>query len=116
MFGKRYVAYIGYLAIFSYVSYFAVDKVIEQLRGRSPNTSGRSYMKAARNGPGKGMVLPFEPLSMSFSEINYYVDMPAVCICVLSFFFLKLHFCVIGSSLLLYRELYLSCCNYTRHL
>lgn len=58
-------------------SIITLDKVIEQLRGRSPNTSGRSYMKAARNGPGKGMVLPFEPLSMSFSEINYYVDMPA---------------------------------------
>jgi ABC-type multidrug transport system ATPase subunit len=30
-----------------------------------------------RNAPGRGMVLPFEPLSMSFNEINYYVDMPA---------------------------------------
>ncbi|XP_021835261.1 ABC transporter G family member 32 isoform X2 [Spinacia oleracea] len=25
---------------------------------------------------GKGMVLPFQPLSMSFSNINYYVDVP----------------------------------------
>lgn len=26
----------------------------------------------------RGMVLPFTPLSMSFKEVNYHVDMPAV--------------------------------------
>lgn len=26
----------------------------------------------------RGMVLPFEPLSISFDSISYYVDMPAV--------------------------------------
>lgn len=26
----------------------------------------------------KGMVLPFEPLSLAFDHMNYYVDMPAV--------------------------------------
>ena len=26
----------------------------------------------------KGMVLPFQPLSMAFENINYYVDMPEV--------------------------------------
>jgi hypothetical protein len=57
-----------------------VDKVLEQLRGQSPNTSDRSHMNASvRITPGRGMILPFEPLSMSFNEINYYVDMPAVC-------------------------------------
>ncbi|KAF7030619.1 hypothetical protein CFC21_042129 [Triticum aestivum] len=54
-------------------SIITLDKVLEQLRGRSPNTSDRSVGYA----PGRGMVLPFEPLSMSFNEINYYVDMPA---------------------------------------
>ncbi|KAM0861523.1 hypothetical protein ACQ4PT_045839 [Festuca glaucescens] len=55
-----------------------LDKVLEQLRGHSPDSSKRSYANtAARDAPGKGMVLPFEPLSMSFNEINYYVDMPA---------------------------------------
>jgi len=28
--------------------------------------------------PKKGMVLPFQPLAMSFDSVNYYVDMPAV--------------------------------------
>uniref|UniRef100_A0ACD5VQG7 Uncharacterized protein n=2 Tax=Avena sativa TaxID=4498 RepID=A0ACD5VQG7_AVESA len=56
-------------------SMITLDKVLEQLRGRSPDTSNR--YSATRDAPGKGMVLPFEPLSMSFNEINYYVDMPA---------------------------------------
>jgi len=28
----------------------------------------------------KGMILPFQPLSMAFENINYYVDMPPVCV------------------------------------
>jgi len=59
-------------------SMITLDKVLEQLRGQSPNTSDRSHMNAStRIHPRRGMILPFEPLSMSFSEINYYVDMPA---------------------------------------
>nr|CAB3478166.1 unnamed protein product [Digitaria exilis] len=59
-------------------SMITLDKVLEQLRGRSPNISDRSHMNASvRIAPRRGMILPFEPLSMSFSEINYYVDMPA---------------------------------------
>ncbi|BAF06025.1 Os01g0724500, partial [Oryza sativa Japonica Group] len=60
-------------------SIITLDKVIQQLRGYSANTSDRShsYINAAgRTAPGRGMVLPFEPLYMSFNEINYYVDMP----------------------------------------
>jgi len=35
---------------------------------------------AANSGKAKkGMVLPFEPLSIAFDDISYYVDMPAVC-------------------------------------
>lgn len=26
----------------------------------------------------KGMVLPFQPLSLAFNHVNYYVDMPTV--------------------------------------
>ncbi|GJM93273.1 hypothetical protein PR202_ga09818 [Eleusine coracana subsp. coracana] len=58
-------------------SMITLDKVIEQLRGHSPDSSDISYKNASvRADPGRGMILPFEPLSMSFSEINYYVDMP----------------------------------------
>lgn len=30
--------------------------------------------------PKKGMVLPFQPLAIAFHNLNYYVDMPAVCV------------------------------------
>ncbi|KAM7496878.1 hypothetical protein LguiA_021292 [Lonicera macranthoides] len=30
----------------------------------------------ARTEPRKGMVLPFQPLSLTFNQVNYYVDMP----------------------------------------
>ncbi|KAL2933657.1 ABC transporter G family member 39 [Bienertia sinuspersici] len=35
--------------------------------------STNSYVDAS----GRGMVLPFQPLSLSFNHVNYYVDMPA---------------------------------------
>ena len=30
------------------------------------------------NAPRRGMILPFRPLSLTFNQMNYYVDMPAV--------------------------------------
>lgn len=30
--------------------------------------------------PKRGMVLPFQPLSLAFNHLNYYVDMPLVSI------------------------------------
>jgi hypothetical protein len=30
------------------------------------------------NAPRRGMILPFQPLAMSFDSVNYFVDMPAV--------------------------------------
>ena len=34
--------------------------------------------RATELSPKRGMVLQFTPLAMSFDEVNYYVDMPAV--------------------------------------
>lgn len=28
----------------------------------------------------KGMILPFQPLAMTFHNVNYFVDMPKVCL------------------------------------
>ena len=39
------------------------------------NTNGSS---SSNNQVKRGMVLPFEPLSLAFNHVNYYVDMPAV--------------------------------------
>jgi hypothetical protein len=35
------------------------------------------------NAPRRGMILPFQPLAMSFDSVNYFVDMPAVWISTL---------------------------------
>ena len=31
-----------------------------------------------------GMVLPFQPLSLAFNHVSYYVDMPAVSLLILT--------------------------------
>ncbi len=46
----------------------------------------------AQDEPKRGMILPFQPLAISFDNINYYVDMPVVWVFffrywILSFFF-----------------------------
>ena len=33
---------------------------------------------ASHSAPKRGMVLPYQPLSLAFNHVNYYVDMPAV--------------------------------------
>ena len=54
-----------------------------KLRMSSGGTNGLSRdtsIDTAASGvaPKRGMVLPFTPLTMSFDEVNYYVDMPPV--------------------------------------
>lgn len=38
----------------------------------------RSGVGVANNRTNRGMVLPFQPLSLAFNNVNYYVDMPPV--------------------------------------
>lgn len=47
--------------------------------GSGKNTSEDINSNSAASATNKkGMVLPFQPLSLSFEHVNYYVDMPAV--------------------------------------
>lgn len=46
------------------------QNINEDLSLEAPNVSA----------PKRGMILPFTPLSMSFENVNYYVDMPLVSI------------------------------------
>jgi hypothetical protein len=39
------------------------------------NTNSRSTRDSSN---AKGMILPFQPLTMTFHNVNYYVDMPKV--------------------------------------
>jgi len=68
---------------------FSGEMMLLRMSGRSKNGLTRDMsIDAGATGvsPKRGMVLPFTPLAMSFDEVNYYVDMPAVS--SLSFFFL----------------------------
>ncbi|KAL2509221.1 ABC transporter G family member 39 [Forsythia ovata] len=44
---------------------------------RHASTSSDSSVDAENRAPKRGMLLPFQPLSLAFNHINYYVDMPA---------------------------------------
>ncbi|XP_052175461.1 pleiotropic drug resistance protein 2-like [Diospyros lotus] len=44
---------------------------------RNASQTANSIVGAADHAPRRGMVLPFQPLSLAFNHINYYVDMPA---------------------------------------
>lgn len=45
---------------------------------RNAQSSQGSIVSVANSQSKKGMVLPFQPLSLAFNHINYYVDMPEV--------------------------------------
>lgn len=105
LFPESYWYWIGVGALFGYTILFNIlftfsltylnplgkrQTVIseEELQERDKKRSGepvvielREFLKHSGSFSGKnvtrrGMVLPFQPLSMSFSNINYYVDVP----------------------------------------
>lgn len=45
---------------------------------RNPYANTSSTVSAGNTQAKRGMVLPFEPLSLAFNHVNYYLDMPAV--------------------------------------
>lgn len=63
-----------------------------------------STLNGASNNTGKkkGMILPFQPLSMTFHNVNYFVDMPKVITTVLYTYIYML-----GTEYLLLVEMYL---------
>ena len=42
-------------------------------------------VRSSKHAQRRGMVLAFQPLSLAFSHVNYYVDMPAVSVSFLAF-------------------------------
>ncbi|XP_071915847.1 pleiotropic drug resistance protein 2-like isoform X9 [Coffea arabica] len=48
-----------------------------QLAVRSAQENGNSIVSETSIQTARGMVLPFQPLSLAFNHVNYYVDMPA---------------------------------------
>ncbi|XP_027927045.1 ABC transporter G family member 36 [Vigna unguiculata] len=56
--------------------YSTGEVAMQQMSGRMRNVDSMRD-SAIGVSPKKGMVLPFQPLAMSFDSVNYYVDMPA---------------------------------------
>lgn len=55
----------------------AIRRMSSRSNGNGISRSGDSSLEAALGvAPRRGMVLPFNPLAMSFDNVNYYVDMP----------------------------------------
>ena len=48
------------------------------MKNAEPNVEVRENADASINSPKRGMILPFQPLSLAFNHVNYCVDMPAV--------------------------------------
>ncbi|KAL3518498.1 hypothetical protein ACH5RR_021087 [Cinchona calisaya] len=48
-----------------------------QMAVRNSQENGSSVVSATNNQASRGMVLPFQPLSLAFNHVKYYVDMPA---------------------------------------
>ena len=69
----------------------SLDIIQQTERNGSDHLSSVSFTSDAIDafneaGPRKGMILPFQPLAISFDDIKYYVDMPAVLYLQLSSF------------------------------
>lgn len=92
----------GYNSFLPYNYYFSGEMEIQRMSSRT-NKNGLSRNEdsslESANGiaPKKGMILPFTPLAMSFDDVKYYVDMPAVRIngpCLIFFFPMTQNLCL----------------------
>ena len=49
------------------------------LDSHGQQTDSRRSMNLTEANVEKGMVLPFEPMIMTFKDVHYFVDLPSVC-------------------------------------
>ena len=55
------------------------QQLVSNAEGIEMSGRNASSTRCPTNGQTKkGMVLPFQPLSLAFDHVNYFVDMPAV--------------------------------------
>ncbi|PON45752.1 ABC transporter-like [Parasponia andersonii] len=82
LFNGLFVAALTYLSPFGDTKTLITDDDSEK---RTRNSEGidmqvrnsHGIENAANSQANRGMVLPFQPLSLAFNHVNYYVDMPA---------------------------------------
>ncbi|KAG8371192.1 hypothetical protein BUALT_Bualt13G0061400 [Buddleja alternifolia] len=90
LFGFSLLFNILFIAALTYLKPLGDNKAVisednEDSRNKRRMTNTEGVQMAARNTtvgaansePQRGMVLPFEPLSLVFNHVSYYVDMPA---------------------------------------
>ncbi|PIA39226.1 hypothetical protein AQUCO_02700421v1 [Aquilegia coerulea] len=75
-------ALIGFSFLFNacFIAALTYLNRIQMTRRNAPDTPDISTISRVNVGEqlqGRGMVLPFQPLSLAFNHVNYYVDMPA---------------------------------------
>ncbi|XP_021716119.1 ABC transporter G family member 31-like [Chenopodium quinoa] len=84
--------WIGIIALLAYVFLFnnivtlalaylnplkkAQTVIPDDVSDDSEHGEGKDVAITLNNGSNKGMILPFQPLSMTFHNVNYFVDMP----------------------------------------
>ncbi|XP_024019277.1 pleiotropic drug resistance protein 2 [Morus notabilis] len=89
LFNGLFIAALTYLSPFGDTKTLIVDDESEykktqqcsfegiDMQVRNAHGNSRSMENAANNQVKRGMGLPFQPLSLAFNHVNYYVDMPA---------------------------------------
>ncbi|KAH6773057.1 pleiotropic drug resistance 6 [Perilla frutescens var. hirtella] len=86
LFNVLFVAALTYLNPLGDNKAIISDEKEENKKKRRVTANGEGLQMASMNADGivgtsneprRGMVLPFEPLSLAFNHVNYYVDMPA---------------------------------------
>ncbi|CAN1252375.1 Pleiotropic drug resistance protein 2 [Linum perenne] len=67
--------WISMVALFGFTIFFNLIFILalKYLKRKSKSQGSDEYNEQSR----KGMVLPFQPLSLVFNHVNYYVDMPS---------------------------------------
>ncbi|KAL0896904.1 hypothetical protein Bca101_080865 [Brassica carinata] len=79
LFNLFYIIALMYLNPLGDSKATVVEEGKDKHKGNSRGTEGSIVELSNRSssGPKRGMVLPFQPLSLAFQNVNYYVDMPA---------------------------------------
>ncbi|XP_019101287.1 PREDICTED: ABC transporter G family member 34-like [Camelina sativa] len=76
LFNVFYIIALMYLNPLGNSKATVVEEGKDKQKGSGRGTEG-SVVELTSTSTKRGMVLPFQPLSLAFSHVNYYVDMPA---------------------------------------
>ncbi|KAK0603587.1 hypothetical protein LWI29_006502 [Acer saccharum] len=60
----------------AYLNPLRTSKTVIPLDATEENCTGEGVISQEEGGKKKGMILPFQPLAMTFHNVNYFVDMP----------------------------------------